>query len=328
MKRRAFLSLIGGGAVAWPLAARGQQDLPRVGVLMSPAESDPEVQARVAAFRDGLQKLGWMDGQNVRLDFRWGRGDSARIKAYAAELVELAPRAIIANGTPAVAALGQATRTVPIVFAQVMDPIGLGYIDSFARPGRNMTGFTFMDFSLIGKWLDMLKAIAPATGRAALIYNPNTTPYWADYLRSDQAAQVSKAARLVGAPVRSESDLDTAIAEFAREAGGSLIFPPDPFNVVHFERSARLAQQHRLPTVSVYRKFAEVGGLAAYGPDTADIFRRSASYVDRILKGENPAYLPAQNPDRFEIVINLKTAKAIGVDVPPTLLATADEVIE
>ena len=302
--------------------------MPRVGVLMGPAESDPEAQTRVAAFRDGLRKLGWIDGQNVRIDYRWGGGDGARIKAYAAELVERAPGVIVANGTPAVTALSEATRTIPIVFAQVMDPVGLGFIDSFARPGRNITGFTFMDFSLIGKWMDMVKAMAPATSRGALIHNPNTTPYWTTYLRSDEAVAASRVVRLIGAPVRSAAELETAIADFAREPGGSLIFPPDPFNVVHFERCARLAQKHRLPTASVYRKFAEVGGLAAYGPDIDDIFRRAASYVDRILKGEKPAELPTQNPDKFEIVINLKTAKALGLDVPQTLLATADEVIE
>jgi putative ABC transport system substrate-binding protein len=327
MRRRAFIA--GLGAAALPFASRAQQnDLPRIGMLMSPAESDPEARTRIAAFRDALQKLGWLDGQNVRLDFRWGGGDNARIKANAAEIVGLAPRLIVANGTPAVAAASQLTRTIPIVFAQVMDPVGLGYIDSFARPGRNITGFTFIDFSLVGKWLDMLKALAPGANRAALIYNPGTTPYWAAYLRSEEAAAVSKIVRLVDAPVRTAAELEGAIAEFAREPGGSLIFPPDPFNVVHFERSSRLAQQHRLPTISVYRKFAEVGGLAAYGPDTADVFRRSASYVDRILKGEKPGDLPAQNPDKFEMVINVKTAKALGLEIPATLLATADEVIE
>ena len=218
-----------------------------------------------------------------------GRRRWCAYQAYAAELVERAPGVIVANGTPAVTALSEATRTIPIVFAQVMDPVGLGFIDSFARPGRNITGFTFMDFSLIGKWMDMVKAMAPATSRGALIHNPNTTPYWTTYLRSDEAVAASRVVRLIGAPVRSAAELETAIADFAREPGGSLIFPPDPFNVVHFERCARLAQKHRLPTASVYRKFAEVGGLAAYGPDIDDIFRRAASYVDRILKGEKPA---------------------------------------
>lgn len=327
MRRRRFVTLMG-SAVFVPFAARGQQDMPCVGVLMGPAESDFEVRARVAAFRDGLQKLGWIDGQNVRIEYRWGGGDNARIKAYAAELVDLAPRVIIANGTPVVAALSEATRTVPIVFAPIMDPVGLGYVDSFARPGRNITGFTYMDFSLIGKWLDMLKEMAPVTNRAALIHNPNTTPYWTAYLRSNEATAVSKSAQLIGMPVRSAAELETAIAEFAHEPGGSLVFPPDPFNIVHVERSARLAQQYRLPAASVNRRFAEVGGLASYGPDLADVFKRSASYVDRILKGEKPAGLPVQNPDKFEIVINLKTARALGLDVSTALLATADEVIE
>ena len=327
MNRREFLA--GAAAATWPLPARAQQnELPRIGMLMTPAESDPESQTRIAAFRDALQKLGWLDGQNLRLDFRWGGGDNARIKADAAELVGLAPRLIVANGTPAVAAASQLTRDIPIVFAQVMNPVGLGYIDSFARPGRNITGFTVMEFSLVGKWLDILKALVPGTRRAAFIYNPDTTPYWATYLRSDEAAAVSKTVRLVATPVRTAAELEDGIADFAREPGGSPIFPPDPFNVVHFERSARLAQQHRVPSISVYRKFAEVGGLAAYGPDTADVFRRSASYVDRILKGEKPGELPAQNPDKFETVINLRTARALGLEIPPALFATADEVIE
>ncbi len=327
MKRRRFVTLMG-GAVCVPFAARAQPDLPRVGLLMGPAEGDAEIEARVAAFRDGLQKLGWIDGQNVRIEYRFGGGDNARIKAYAAELVDRAPRVIIANGTPVVAALSEATRTIPIVFAPVMDPIGLGYVDSFARPGGNITGFIFMDFSLIGKWVDMLRAMAPVTNRVALVHNPNTTPYWTAYLRSDEAASVSRSARLVGMPVRSAAELETSIAEFAREPGGSLVFPPDPFNFVHNERSARLAQQHRLPAASVHRKFAEVGGLITYGPDLPGIFRQSASYVDRILKGEKPAGLPVQSPDKFEIVINLKTARAMGLDVPTALQATADEVIE
>jgi putative ABC transport system substrate-binding protein len=328
MRRRQFITLIGGAAALSFAARAGRDDLPGVGMLMTPAESDPEARARIAAFRDALEKLGWLDGQNIRLDFRWGGGDNARIKADAAELVGLAPRLIVANGTPAVAAASQLTRSIPIVFALVMDPVGLGYIDSFARPGRNITGFTFIDFSLVGKWLEMLKALAPGTDRAAFIYNPGTTPYWANWLRSGEAAAVSKTVRLVDAQVRSTAELESGIAEFAREPGGSVILPPDPFNVVHFEHSIRLAQQHRLPAISVYQKFAEFGGLAAYGPDTADVFRRAASYVDRILKGEKPADLPAQNPDKFEIVINLKTARALGLEIPATLLATADEVIE
>jgi putative ABC transport system substrate-binding protein len=327
MRRRQFIAALG-GAAAWPLTARAQQALPRIGVLITPGEGDPESRARIAAFRESLQKLGWIDGKNVRLDFRWGGGDSARIKAHAVELVSLAPKVIIGNGTPAVEALSQATRTIPIIFALIVDPVGQGYIDSFARPGRNITGFTFIDFSLVGKWLEMLKALAPSTNRAALIYNPNTTPYWAGYLRSEDAARVSTIARLVGMPVQTASELESAVAAFAPEPGGSLILPPDPFNVVNFKLTISLAQQLRLPSVSAYRSFAERGGLAAYGPDTLDVFRRSASYVDRILKGEKPADLPVQNPDKFEVVINLKIAKALGLEVPATLLATADEVIE
>lgn len=327
MKRREFMGALG-GALAWPVEVLAQADLPRVAVLMTPGENEPEAQARVAAFRDSLRKLGWIDGQNLRLDLLWGNGDGARIKGLALDLVQREPRVIVANGTPAVAALSKATRTIPVVFALVMDPIGLGYIDSFARPGHNITGFTFIDFSLVGKWLDVVKNIAPITNRSALIYNPDTTPYWADYLRSEEASSVSKTMRLIGTPVRSLAALESAIAEMARAPGGSLMFPPDPFNVVHSERSARRSLEFGVPTISVYRSFAELGGLAAYGPDTADIFRRAASYVDRILKGEDASALPAQNPDRFNFVINLKTAKTLGLTVPPMLLAEAAEVIE
>jgi ABC-type uncharacterized transport system substrate-binding protein len=329
VRRREFIAALG-GAAAWPLGVWAQpaDRVPRVGVLISPAENDPEAQARVAAFRQSLQKLGWTEGSNIRVDYRWGGGDSERIKRYAAELVGLAPNVIIANGTPAVAALQQATRVVPIVFAQVMDPVGLGYIESFARPGGNITGFTFIDLSVIGKWLDMLKAMAPGTNRAALVYNPAVTPYYEAYLRSSEAASASQTVRLAGTPVSTPAELETAITDFARDPGGSLILPPDPFNVVHLERTAGLAQRLRLPTVSVYRKFADAGGLMSYGPDTTDIFRRAAAYVDRIIKGERPHDLPAQTPDKFEVVINLKTARALGLDVPDTILAVADEVIE
>jgi putative ABC transport system substrate-binding protein len=297
-------------------------------MLMTPGEKEPEAQARVAAFRGSLQKLGWIDGQNVRLEYRWGEGDNGRIKRFAADLVTRGPRVIVANGTPAVAALNEATRTIPVVFALVMDPVGLGYIDSFARPGHNITGFTFIDFSLVGKWLDILKNLAPNTNRAAFVYNPETTPYWANYLRSEEASSVSKTIRLIGTPVRSPAELESAIVAMARAPGGSLIFPPDPFNVVHAEHSARRSKEHRMPTVSVYPSFAKLGGLAAYGPDTADIFRRAASYVDRILKGDDPSALPAQNPDKFDFVINLNTAKTLGLQVSPMLLAEAGEVIE
>jgi len=324
LKRREFIAGLV-GALALPIRVRAQGDLPHVGMLMTPGENEPEARARVAAFRDSLRKLGWIDGQNLRLDLLWGDGDATRIKGFAVDLVMREPRVIVANGTPAVAALRKATRTIPVVFALVMDPVGLGYIDSFARPGHNITGFTFIDFSLVGKWLDLLNNLAPATNRAGLIYNPETTPYWANYLRSDEATSVSKRTRLIGRPVRSSAELESAIAEMARAPGGNLMFPPDPFNVVHSERSARRSQELGLPTISVYRSFAE---LAAYGPDTADIFRRAASYVNRILKGEDPSALPAQNPDKFDFIINLKTAKALGLTVPPMLLAESSEVIE
>ena len=330
MRRRDFIAALGGSLVAWPLASDAQpgQPMRRVGVLMTPAESDPESQARLAAFRQGLQKLGWTEDRNVRIDYRWGNGDNKRIQTYAAELVGLAPSVIVANGTPAVEALRQTTRSVPVVFALVMDPVGLGYIESFARPGGNVTGFTFIDFSLIGKWMEMLKTAAPALSWAALVHNPTVTPFYAAYLRSQEAALVSKAMQLKAAPVRDVTELEATIADVARVPGGSLVVPPDPFNVVHLERTAQMALRLGLPSISVYRKFADAGGLMSYGPDTADIFRRSAGYVDRILNGTHPADLPAQTPDKFELTINLKTAKALGLDMPPSLLATASDVIE
>jgi len=330
MRRRDVMALLGGAAVAWPRAAAAQSagGVRRIGVLITPGERDSETQARVAAFRRGLEALGWKEGENLRVDYRWGGGDYERIRAYAAELVGISPSVIIANGTPAAAALREATRSIPVVFALVNDPVGAGYVASMARPGGNATGFTFIELSLIGKWAEMVKAVAPATSRAALIHNPATTPYYAGYLSGAEAAHAAGSVPIVDTPVRSAGDVEAVVAEVARNPGGSLLVPPDPFNVVHLERLAHLAQRFGLPAISVYQRFASFGGLMAYGPDTADIFRRAASYVDRILRGADPADLPVQAPTKFELVVNRKTADGLGLIVPPLLLAQADEVIE
>ena len=329
MRRREFIALLGGVA-AWPLAARAQQPgrIRRVGVLMIIAERDPEAQARIAAFRQGLQELGWREGHDVRIDLRWSDGDVVRMRTQAAELVGLAPDVLVANGTPGLAALRQATRSIPIVFVIVNDPVGQGFISSLAHPGGNITGLTFLEYSMLGKSLELLKEAAPSITRIALMFNPENTPYYSDYLRSLAAVPQSILVQTTGAPIRTKAEIEGVITQLGREPGWGLFAPPDPLTVVHRELIMRLAAQHRLPTIFTYRQFVKEGGLMSYGPDTADIFRRSASYVDRILKGANPADLPVEQPTKFELVINLKTAKALGLAVPNSLLARADEVIE
>jgi putative tryptophan/tyrosine transport system substrate-binding protein len=330
MKRREFITLLGGAAVAWPIAGRAQQPerMRRIGVLMSLSETDPDGQARIGALRQGLNQLGWAEGKNLAIEYRWAGGDIGRIQSYTAELVGLAPDLIVANSTPVLAAMHAATTTIPVVFVLVVDPVSLGYIASLARPGGNITGFTYMELSLIGKWLELLKDIAPAVTRAALLFNPDTAPYYPAFLRSFESLPRPAAMELAGAPVHTIGELEATIAALAREPGGSLLVTADPFNAVHREAILRLVAQHRLPTLSVYRQFAEEGALMSYGPDSTEIFRQSASYIDRILKGESPANLPAQAPTKFEFVINLKTAKVLGLSVPTNLLALTDQVIE
>jgi putative ABC transport system substrate-binding protein len=327
MRRRELIAGIASAVAAWPLSARAQtSSMPTIGELITPSERDEETRARLEALRRGLAELGWRESENLRIEYRFGGGNNERIRAYAAELVALSPRLIIANGTPAAAALHQATRSVPVIFALVVDPVGAGYVASMARPGGNATGFTFIEMSLVGKWAEMLKSVAPATTRAALLHNPAATPYASAYLKSAEAATI--AMPVLDAPVRDASEAEAVIAEIAREPGASLLIPPDPLNVVLLERYARLAERHRLPALSVYRRFASYGGLMAYGPDTLDVFRRSAAYVDRILKGADPAELPVQAPTKFELALNLRTAKSLELVVPAPLLALADEVIE
>jgi putative ABC transport system substrate-binding protein len=330
MKRRAFITLLGGAAAAWPLAARAQQTarVQRIVFLHALGENDPEVQARVAAFRQGLETFGWTENRNVQIEHRFSSGDFAQMRAHTADLVGSAPDVIVASSTPVIAALKDATRTIPIVFAMLNDPVGQGFVTSLSRPGGNITGFTFIDFPLIGKWLEILREIAPKVRRVALIFNPQTAPYFPFYLRELGAGAASLATEISAKPVRDEAEIDAAITALAQEPGGGLIVSTDPFINTHRRLIMALAERHRLPAIYGLRQFVSEGALITYGPDSIDIVRRSASYVDRILKGERPADLPVQAPTKYELTINLKTAKALGLDVPAKLVALADEVIE
>ncbi len=330
MRRREFIGLLGGAAVSWPLGGRAQQAgyVRRIGFLLGLTENDPEGHARIVAFRQGLETLGWTEGRNVRIDYRFAGGDPERVRSYAAELLAWAPDLIVAHSAPVVAALKQATSTIPIVFVVVNDPVGLALIASLAHPGGNITGFTFVDFEMIGKWLELLKEIAPNVVRAGLMFNPDVAPYFHVYLREFGAVPTSLAVEITAAPVRDAAEIEAAIARLGRAPDGGLIVAPDPFTVVNRDVIMRSADLHRLPLVCALRQAAAEGMLMSYGPDASDIFRRSASYVDRILKGAKPADLPVQAPAKFELAINLKTARALGLTVPPSLLARADEVIE
>jgi len=328
MKRRAFLALLG-GAATWPLAARAQQPdrMRRIGVLVNLASDDAEAQARLAAFHQGLQQLGWTVGRNVQIDYRWGAGNADRIRKFAAELVALAPDVILSTGSPSVAALQQATRTVPVVFVTVVDPVSSGFVDSLARPGGNITGFALYEYSISGKWLALLKEIAPGMTRAAVIRDPAITA------GGGQLGVIQAVAPLVGAEVspvnvRDAGEIERAITAFARSPNGGLIITGSTLAAVHRDLIVTLAAQHKLPAVYPYRYFVVAGGLISYGPGLVDQYRDAARYVDRILKGEKPADLPVQAPTKYELVINLKTARTLGLTVPPTLLARADEVIE
>jgi putative ABC transport system substrate-binding protein len=328
MKRRAFIAGLG-GAAAWPLMARGQQSerMRRIGVLMNVAADNPRGQAGVAAFQQVLQQLGWSDGRNVRIDTRWGANDIDLDRKYAAELVALAPDVILASSTPSVTALQHVTRTLPIVFVQVADPVGAGVVDTLARPGGNTTGFMNFEYSLSGKWLEFLKQIAPSVTRVAILRDP-ANPAGIGQFSSIQAAAQSLGVEVRPLTARDAAEIERAVAAFARLANGGLIVTPSAGNAVHRELITTLAARYKLPTIYSDRLNVTEGGLISYGPDRVDQYRRAASYVDRILKGEKPADLPVQAPTKFELVINLKTAKALGFTIPTTLLATADEVIQ
>ena len=326
LKRRAFIALLG-GAVAWPLAARAQSErLRRIGVLMSLAKDDPEDVQRRALLQQGLQQLGWSEGRNLHIEYRSFAGEPVRAQAMAKELVDLKPDLIIAASTPGLVAAGRETRTIPIVFVAVSDPVGQGFVTSLARPGGNATGFSLFEFPVVGEVL-VLKQIAPHVVRVALLFNPDTLSD-SPFLRSLDAIGPSLGGQLIKTPVRNATEIEAAIAATAREPGGGLMFLPDPFAVVHRDLIVGLAARHRLPAAYPLRIFATAGGLMSYGVDTVDLVRRAVPYVDRILKGAKPGELPVQQPTKFELVINLKTARALGLEVSPKLLALADEVIK
>jgi putative ABC transport system substrate-binding protein len=330
MRRREFITLLGGAAAAWPITARGQQRerMRRIGVLMGISEDDPLAQARVAIFRKALADLGWTEGRNLTITWRWTGGDIERVREYAAELVRLAPEVILANGTPNVAALQRATTSIPIVFAVVNDPVAQGFIASMAHPGGNITGFSFLEYSMVGKSLEMLKQIAPDIVRVSVMFNPDTYPYYNIHLRSFETVAMMLSLELAAAPIRNPAEIEETIATKGRWPGSALLVTPDPFTVVHRGAIIHAAEQYRVPANYSYRQHVREGALMSYGADTIDIFRRSASYVDRILKGANPTDLPAQAPVKFEMAINLKTARTLGLQVPDKLIALADEVIE
>jgi putative tryptophan/tyrosine transport system substrate-binding protein len=329
MKRRDFIALLGGAASAWPLAVRAQQGgrMRRLGVLIPLAADDAIAQARNAAFLQGLQQLGWTVGRNVEIEYRWSRGNDELTRKYAAELAAFAPEVILASGSAGAGPLLQATRTVPIVFTIVPDPVGAGYVDSLARPGGNATGFTSFEFGIGAKWLELLKQIAPAVTRAAVIRDPAISA-GLGLFGAIQSAAPSLGLEVNPVNVRDAREIERAITAFARSPNGGLIVTGSALANIHRNLIVTLAARHKLPTVYYERFFVAAGGLMSYGPDIVDQFRRAAGYVDRILKGEKPADLPVQAPTKYELVINLKTAKALGLEVPPTLLARADEVIE
>ena len=325
MKRREFITLLG-GAAALPFAARAQERVRRIGVLVNLAESDSAGQRFVAGFQQALQELGWVDGRNARIDMRWGAGGRERYRKYGAELVALAPDVIFAATTDAVASVQQASHTVPIVFVGVIDPVGSGLVVSMARPGGNATGFTIFEYAIAAKWLELLKEVAPRVTRAAVLRDANVASGIGQFAAIQAVAPVGIELSTIG--LRDANEVERAIAAFAREPNGGLIVTASAFSSNHPELIATLAVQHNLPAIYPFRYSVRAGGLICYGPDYLDQYRRAATYVDRILKGEKPANLPVQAPTKYELAINLKTAKALGLTVPSSLLARADEVIE
>jgi putative tryptophan/tyrosine transport system substrate-binding protein len=330
MRRRDFVKAIGGSAIAWPLSARAQQAgrLRRVSVLLGVPENDPETTSRVRAFRLGMRDSGWLEGRNVQIEYRYAGTDPDAIKKHIVELIRLAPDVILANSSPVMALLRLATNTIPIVFVVVNDPVGQGFIPNLAHPGGNVTGFSFIEPEIVGKWINLLGDIEPDLSRVALMYNPNTAAYYDSYLRSFRALPQQSRVEVDAAPVRSAAEVEQAVVEVARDRRSGLIIAADPYTVAMRELILKSAEQRHVLLLAPYRQFAVDGGLMSYGPDTADIFRRSSSYVDRILKGELPGNLPAQSPDKFELVINLKRARALGLSVRESFLQLADEVIE
>jgi ABC-type uncharacterized transport system substrate-binding protein len=329
IERRKFLATLGGAAAAWPLAARAQQPerMRRVGILVAAASDDAEFQARVGAFLQGLQQLGWSIGRNVRIDARGATANASDIRRHAAELAALAPDVILAHGSSTVGPLLQATRTVPIVFAILPDPVGAGFVDSLARPGGNVTGFMSYEYGLSGKWLELLKQIAPRVTRAAVVRDPTLSTGLGQF-GAIQAVAPSLGLDVSPVNVRDAGEIEHAITTFARSPNSGLVLTSSPNARLHRDLIITLAARHKLPAVYTERSFVAAGGLISYGADYIDQYRQAAGYVDRILKGEKPADLPVQAPTKYELIINLKTAKALGLEIPPSLLARADEVIE
>jgi len=326
MRRREFIAGLG-GAAAWPLVARAQERMRRVGVLMGYAESDPLGQRYMATFKKDLEEHGWQSGRNLQIDLRFAAADPDRMRAYASELVAAKPDVILANTTTVTAAVLRQTRTIPVVFVTVSDPVGSGFVQSLARPGRNATGFINIEASVVSKSVELLKEIAPRITRAALMFNPDTAAYAGYYMRPFEAAARTVGAEPTGAPVRDDGEIESAVNAMARNGGG-LVMMTDIFMASRRTIINRLTVQQRVPAVNMNAVITREGGLMSYGVDVGDLFRRTAPYVDRILRGSNPADLPVQVPTKFELALNLKTAKALGLSVPPTLLARADEVIE
>lgn len=332
MRRREFITFVGGGA-AWllePHAATAQpaDRMRRIAMLSGFAATDPEAQARIAALQQALKERGWTEGRNVSIEFRWSTGGAEQMRKFARELVDLKPDLILGMTTPAVTALVQETNTIPVLFGNIVDPLGRGFISNMARPGGNVTGFLNFEFSMGGKWLETLKQIAPAVKRVAFLFNPDTAPFAGSFVRVAEAAAPSFGIEPIATKARDDGELKRTVADFAAKPAGGLIILPDAFTTGHRDLIIALAARYRLPAVYPLRVFASSGGLVSDGGDPIDIFRRAASYVDRILKGANPGDLPVQTPTKFELVINLKTANALGLEVPPMLLARADEVIE
>jgi putative tryptophan/tyrosine transport system substrate-binding protein len=329
VRRREFITLLGGAAAAWPIAARGQQAgaTRRIGALIAFAKDDPDTEERLAAFRQGLAKRGWVEGRNIHIDYRFAAGRGDQFPVLAKELVAMQPDVILGHTPGGTVALQRETRTIPIVFVNVSDPIGMGFIASLPRPGGNITGVLHYEATIAGKWLAMLKEIAPRLTRVALLANPKVTSYQY-FLRSAEATAPALGIDLTDDPVQTAADIERAIEALARSPNNGLVLPPDASTIVHRDLIVALAARHRLPAVYALKTFVTAGGLMSYGTDQNDLFRLAASYIDRILRGDKPADLPVQAPTRFETTVNLKTAKALGLDVPSHLLVAADEVIE
>jgi putative ABC transport system substrate-binding protein len=330
MKRREFITLFGGAAVAWPLTARAQQPdrVRRIGVLMNGVADRPEGPNFLPSFLQALRKLGWTDGQNVRIDTRWSAGNAELARTFAAELAALAPDVILSASTTNLVAMQQATRTIPIVFVQVSDPVAQGFVPNLAHPGGNLTGFTSFEAPFGGKWLDLLKQFAPGIVRVAIIFNPDTSPQSKLFMSSIEAVAPSLGVEAIATPVHETADIEAVIDRFSRQPNGGLIFPSDSFTLMRNEAIVELAARYRLPSVYALAGYVKNGGLMSYGPDFVDQYRQAAFYVDRILKGGKPGDLPVQEPTKFSLIINTKAAKALNIEIPLSLLIRADEVIE